>query len=310
MQAAYLTLHAKGILNDRVKKALEFLRSCELCPRICKVNRWEAARGFCKSGRQAAVSSYNAHFGEESPLVGSHGSGTIFFTHCNLRCMFCQNYDISHLGMGQEVRAETLASMMIQLQEMGCHNINLVTPSHVVAQILEALPPAIDQGLRVPLVYNTGGYDRTKTLHLLDGVIDIYMPDVKFFSSSLAERLCQAPDYPQIVRAAVKEMHRQVGDLLLDSSGIAKRGLLVRHLVMPQGLSQSSEVMAFLAHEISKDTYVNVMDQYRPCGEAHTHKDLSRRITQEEYQEAVEAARGVGLHRLDSRDRIRILRLL
>jgi putative pyruvate formate lyase activating enzyme len=256
----------------------------------------------------AVVSSYNAHFGEESPLVGTHGSGTIFFTHCNLLCLFCQNYDISHSGIGQEVNAETLARMMIALQQMGCHNINFVTPSHVVPQILEALLLSIDQGLRVPLVYNTGGYDRVETLRLLAGVVDIYMPDVKFFDSAVADRLCRAPDYPQVAKAALKEMHRQVGDLVLDTREIAQRGLLVRHLVMPDCKAQTSEVMTFLAEEISQDTYVNIMDQYRPCGEAHSHEDISRRISSKEYQDAVDAARAVGLHRLDSRDRIRVLR--
>lgn len=310
MRPGYIHLHERGVLEDRINKLRQILRSCVLCPRMCKVNRWEGEKGFCKTGRMAVVSSYNAHFGEESPLVGTHGSGTIFFTHCNLLCLFCQNYDISHSGMGQEVNAETLASMMIALQQMGCHNINFVTPSHVVPQILEALLLSIDQGLRVPLVYNTGGYDRAETLRLLEGVVDIYMPDVKFFDSAVADRLCRAPDYPQVVKDALKEMHRQVGNLVLDTREIAQRGLLVRHLVMPDGKAQTSEVMTFLAEEISKDTYVNIMDQYRPCGEAHSHEDISRRISGKEYQDAVDAARAVGLHRLDSRDRIRVLRFL
>jgi len=309
MRPSYLTLHEKGVLKQRTHDALEILRSCELCPRVCRVNRYEAELGFCRTGRLAVVSSYNAHFGEESPLVGAHGSGTIFFTHCNLLCLFCQNYEISHLGMGEEVNAEILARMMAQLQNLGCHNINFVTPTHVVPQILEALTLAIDLGLQVPLVYNTGGYDRVETLRLLEGVVDIYMPDLKFFDSALADRFCNAPDYPHAVRAALREMHRQVGDLTMDSREIAQRGLLVRHLVMPENIAHSANIMAFLANEISKDTYLNVMDQYRPCGEAHSHQDLSRRITREEYQQAVDAAQKAGLHRLDSRERIRILRV-
>lgn len=309
MTPGYLSLYSNGELQDRIQRALQILRSCEICPRVCGVDRWADERGHCQTGRLAVVSSYNAHFGEESPLVGRAGSGTIFFTHCNLLCLFCQNYEISHLGIGQEVGAEAIAHMMLELQNMGCHNINFVTPSHVVPQILEALPSAIQGGLRVPLVYNTGGYDRVETLRLLDGVVDIYMPDVKFFDPAVAKTLCKAPDYPEVVKAAVREMHRQVGDLQMDRNGIAERGLLVRHLVMPQELSQTPEVMAFLGHEISTETYVNVMDQYRPCGEAHSHPELSRRIAREEYQLAVEAARSAGLHRLDSRDRIRILRV-
>ncbi len=308
MAPAYLELHAKGVLRERTRKALQTLRSCVLCPRMCRVDRWEGEKGFCRTGRRAVVSSYNAHFGEESPLVGRSGSGTIFFTHCNLMCLFCQNFEISHLGAGQEVGPESLAHMMLDLQDMGCHNINFVTPSHVVAQILEALELAVEGGLNVPLVYNTGGYDRVETLRMLDGVVDIYMPDIKFFDPAVSQRLCQAPDYPEVVRTALKEMHCQVGDLAVDAQGIAQRGLLVRHLVMPHDLAQTKGVMAFLGNEISADTYVNIMDQYRPCGEAHSHRDLSRRITQGEYQQAVESARAAGLHRLDQRERIRILR--
>jgi putative pyruvate formate lyase activating enzyme len=310
MDPSYLSLHKKGILKERIEAALDRLVSCELCPRRCKVNRLQDEKGFCKTGRKAWVSSYNAHFGEEAPLVGRGGSGTIFFTHCNLMCVFCQNYDISHLGMGYEVSPEQLAKMMLELQNIGCHNINFVTPSHVVAQILEALPPAIEGGLRIPLVYNTGGYDRVETLRLLEGVVDIYMPDIKFMDSDVSKRFLRAPDYPEVVREAVKEMHRQVGDLILDSRGIALRGLLVRHLVMPRGMAQSHEVMEFLAQEISKDTYVNVMDQYRPCGQADMYPEISRGIMPEEYQEAVDAARKAGLHRLDSRVRFRLLRFI
>jgi putative pyruvate formate lyase activating enzyme len=292
-----------------VDEALSRLTHCELCPRECGVDRTKGEKGFCRTGRYAVVSSYNPHFGEESPLVGTGGSGTIFFTHCNLLCIFCQNYEISHQGMGDEVGPQILGRMMVQLQNWGCHNVNFVTPSHVVPQILEALPVAIELGLRVPLVYNTGGYDKVETLRLLEDVFDIYMPDIKFMDPQVAKRFCKAPDYPEVVREAVKEMHRQVGDLLLDERGIAYRGLLVRHLVMPHGLAQTPQVMKYLADEISPNTYVNIMDQWRPCGEAHLHPDLSRRISRQEYEEALEAARSVGLHRLDDRVRARVFRL-
>ncbi|MGQ9858029.1 MAG: radical SAM protein [Thermodesulfobacteriota bacterium] len=309
MEPSYLELHARGELGKRIERALEIIGSCEMCPRLCRVDRHSGEKGFCRTGRNAVVSSYNPHFGEEAPLVGHGGSGTIFFTNCNLLCLFCQNYEISHLGLGEEVAPKVLARMMVQLQNWGCHNVNFVTPSHVVAQILEALPSAIELGLRVPLVYNTGGYDRVETLRLLEGVFDIYMPDVKFLNSQVAERLCGAPDYPEVVKKALREMHRQVGDLVIDERGIAKRGLLVRHLVMPNGLAQSKKVMEFLAREVSANTYVNIMDQWRPCGEAHSHPDLSRRISADEYREAIDAARTCGLHRLDSRSMIRIRRL-
>jgi len=308
-EPSYLKLHAQGLLQRRVDQALSRLTHCELCPRECGVDRTKGEKGFCRTGRYAVVSSYNPHFGEESPLVGTGGSGTIFFTHCNLLCIFCQNYEISHQGMGDEVGPQILGRMMVQLQNWGCHNVNFVTPSHVVPQILEALPVAIELGLRVPLVYNTGGYDKVETLRLLEDVFDIYMPDIKFMDPQVAKRFCKAPDYPEVVREAVKEMHRQVGDLLLDERGIAYRGLLVRHLVMPHGLAQTPQVMKYLADEISPNTYVNIMDQWRPCGEAHLHPDLSRRISRQEYEEALEAARSVGLHRLDDRVRARVFRL-
>jgi putative pyruvate formate lyase activating enzyme len=308
-EPSYLKLHAQGLLQRRVDEALSRLTHCELCPRECGVDRTKGEKGFCRTGRYAVVSSYNPHFGEESPLVGTGGSGTIFFTHCNLLCIFCQNYEISHQGMGDEVGPQILGRMMVQLQNWGCHNVNFVTPSHVVPQILEALPVAIELGLRVPLVYNTGGYDKVETLRLLEDVFDIYMPDIKFMDPQVAKRFCKAPDYPEVVREAVKEMHRQVGDLLLDERGIAYRGLLVRHLVMPHGLAQTPQVMKYLADEISPNTYVNIMDQWRPCGEAHLHPDLSRRISRQEYEEALEAARSVGLHRLDDRVRVRVFRL-
>jgi putative pyruvate formate lyase activating enzyme len=252
-------------------------------------------RPFCRTGRWAVVSSFFPHHGEEPCLRGWGGSGTIFFTHCNLRCIFCQNWDISWLGEGRPVDAEQLASMMLALQRSGCHNINFVTPSHVVPQILEALVLAAERGLRLPLVYNTGGYDRVETLRLLDGVIDIYMPDIKFLDPQRARRWAAAPDYPDVVRAAVREMHRQVGDLQIDRQGIARRGLLVRHLVMPGALEDTEQVMRFLAEEISPNTFVNVMAQYHPEGRAWDDPQLARRIRPEEYRQALAAARRYGL---------------
>jgi putative pyruvate formate lyase activating enzyme len=306
-EPSYLRLYREGELAKRIDKALAMLESCRLCPRECEVNRLEGDKGFCDTGRYARVASYNAHFGEEAPLVGRHGSGTIFISSCNLLCSFCQNYEISHEKEGVEVGPQQIASMMLQLAGWGCHNINLVTPSHVVPQLLEALPYAIGKGLRVPLVYNSGGYDRVETLKLLDGVFDIYMPDFKFWDSRWAERYCQAPDYREVAADAIREMHRQVGDLVTDDEGIAVRGLLVRHLVMPNGVAGSEQVFKFLAEEVSTNTYVNVMDQYRPCGTAHRDEFINRRLTSQDFREASDRARKAGLRRLDSRERVRLV---
>jgi len=310
MDPSYLKAHREGILRERIAAALAILERCRLCPRHCEVNRLKGEQGVCQTGRQAIVSSHNAHFGEEDPLVGRGGSGTIFLTQCNLLCVFCQNYEISHMGEGAPVQAGDLADMMVALQGQGCHNINFVTPTHVVPQLLEALPEAIERGLRVPLVYNCGGYEEVATLHLLDGLVDIYMPDFKFWDSQVAERYCKATDYPEKARLAVKEMHRQVGDLTVDDMGIARRGLLIRHLVMPDGLAGTRDIMRFLATEVSKNTYVNVMSQYRPCGEAHRYRELQRMITVEEYREAVRMAHEEGIHRLDERRLIHVFRWL
>ncbi|MBM4309936.1 MAG: radical SAM protein [Deltaproteobacteria bacterium] len=303
MEPLYISAHKNRTLAARIVQALEALRCCELCPRCCRVDRIAGETGVCRTGRNALVASFAPHFGEEAPLVGRFGSGTIFFSNCNLNCTFCQNSEISRGGEGSATTASQLAGMMIELQNQGVHNINFVSPSHVVPQILEALPEAIDSGLNIPLVYNSGGYDRVETLRLLDGIIDIYMPDIKFSSDIPALFYCAAPDYPLVSRAAVREMHRQVGDLRLDSRGRAVRGLLVRHLVMPDGLAGTQAVMRFLAEEISPATYVNIMDQYRPCGDVKDFKELQRRITPEEYEEALAAARAAGLSRLDSRER-------
>jgi putative pyruvate formate lyase activating enzyme len=249
----------------------------------------------------AVLASYGPHYGEERPLVGRGGSGTIFFSHCNLFCIFCQNYDISHGGEGTAAAPEDLAEIMLELQRRGCHNINFVTPSHVILSILEALPFAIEKGLKIPLVYNCGGYERVPALKLLDGVVDIYMPDIKFWSSDAAGEFCDAPDYPERARSALKEMHRQVGDLVLDDKGVAQRGLLVRHLIMPNGLAGTSGVVDFIAKEISPRTYVNIMDQYHPCGGAFQSRSINRRITPEEFRDALDAVRRAGLVRLDDR---------
>jgi putative pyruvate formate lyase activating enzyme len=308
-EPSYLETFRSGDLESRVQRLVERLASCEVCPRRCRVNRLEDEKGFCRTGRRAVFSSFGPHFGEEDPLVGRGGSGTIFFTHCNLLCCFCQNYDISHEGAGEEIEPEGLARIMVHLQKQGCHNINFVSPSHVIAQIMEALPLAIEGGLRIPLVYNTGGYDLPETLALLEGVVDIYMPDVKFSDGEVAQEFARAPDYPLISRQALSEMHRQVGDLCLDAEGVARKGLLVRHLVMPQRLAGTEETFAWIAAHLSRDTYINVMDQYRPCGQAHQHPSLSRRILTAEYEEALQIAERYGLHRLDQRRAFRIFRL-
>jgi len=296
---AYVKLHESGQLRERVERAYELLNPCRLCPRVCAVRRLEGETGMCRTGRRAVVSSFGPHFGEERPLVGLFGSGTIFLTHCNLRCVFCQNYDISHLGAGEPVSPERMAEMMLALHRRGCHNINFVTPTHVVPQLLEALSYAVAEGLDVPLVYNCGGYESVETLQLLDGIVDIYMPDFKYADADIGKRFSQAADYPAVAQAALREMHRQVGDLVIDERGMAQRGLLVRHLVLPDNLAGTGEVMRFLAEEISPHTYVNVMAQYRPCFRAREYPGLDRPLTPAEYREAVRLAREAGLTRLD-----------
>lgn len=295
---AYLKLSRKE-LRERIRSAEEILKDCTLCPRNCRVDRTAGKLGFCRTGDKPFVSSYNPHFGEERPLVGRYGSGTIFFTNCNLGCLFCQNWTISHLGEGGIVSFEELARMMITLQNLGCHNINLVTPTHQVPMILRSLEIAIDKGLSIPIVYNCGGYESIDTLRILEGIIDIYMPDFKYSDPEVAKRYSKAKDYPQIAKMAIKEMHRQVGDLIIDDRGIALRGLLVRHLVLPEGLAGTEEVVRFLVEEISPNTYTNIMAQYYPCYKAFEHPPLDRRITQEEYRKARESAIKAGLRRLD-----------
>ncbi len=294
----YLSISRQRI-REKISQSLHELESCRLCPRQCGVNRRRNETGICRTGYRAVVASYGPHFGEENVLVGHSGSGTIFFSYCNLLCNFCQNYDISHHGAGETKSAEALAQIMIYLQGIGCHNINLVTPSHVVAQILQAIDIAIDLGLTIPLVYNSSAYDGLRALQLVDGLIDIYMPDIKFFDSELAEKTCDAGDYPNSAKTAVREMHRQVGDLQIDENGIARQGLLVRHLVLPEDLAGSRDIMRFISQELSEHTYVNIMGQYRPCGQAVEIGPLRRRPSSEEIQQAVDAAKHEGLYRID-----------
>ncbi|HWP01730.1 MAG TPA: radical SAM protein [Methylococcus sp.] len=301
-EPGYEKLLETGELELRAQKAREHLQACDLCARYCRVNRLETIQGaVCRTGELAVVYGWGPHHGEEDPLRGWNGSGTIFFSWCNLRCVFCQNWEISQRGEGRQTTPEELAAMMLDLQRRDCHNINLVTPSHVVAQILGAVLIAARRGLRLPLVYNTGGYDSPEALALLDGVIDIYMPDMKYGDSATAHRYSHVRDYWEVNCAAVKEMHRQVGDLQLDDRGLAYRGLLVRHLVLPEGLAGTEKVLSFLAREISPDTYLNLMDQYFPCYRAYDYPPLARSITAEEYRQALEIARRCGLQRLDRR---------
>jgi len=307
-EPAYLALLCSGELKRRVQAAYERLHACDFCGRECRVDRHERA-GSCKTGVRAVVTSYHPHLGEEDPLRGWRGSGTIFFAWCNLNCQFCQNYDISQLGHGQKIEPEELAAMMLSLQAQGCHNINLVSPTHVVPQIMAAVLIAAQAGLRLPLVYNTGGYDSLVALALLDGMVDIYMPDMKYANAETAHKYSKVKAYPTVNQVAVKEMHRQVGDLVLDENGIALRGLLVRHLVLPDELAGTAEITRFLAEEVSRDTYINIMDQYRPCYKAAELPPLDRPITRAEYEQAVQQAREVGLHRFDKREP-RFLRIL
>ena len=307
-EPAYIKTYKKGLLQEKIKAAYTLLSPCKLCPQKCRVDRLSGETGICKTAKHALVSSYNPHFGEEKPLVGTDGSGTIFFTHCNLMCLFCQNFDISHEGHGQKIAAAELAAVMLALQQHGCHNINFVTPSHVVPQILSALEIAIQQGLSVPLVYNSGGYDLPATLKLLDGVFDIYMPDFKFWDPQIAESACQAKDYPEIARNALREMHRQVGELTVDQDGIAQKGLLIRHLVLPGGLAGTREIMRFIAREISTHSYVNLMSQYRPCGRASEVKGLNASLSPADFQTALQAAKAEGITRLDQPGRAFLFR--
>jgi putative pyruvate formate lyase activating enzyme len=296
MTAAYLKLHQNGELNNRIRKLYSILESCELCPRRCGVNRLKDEKGYCRSGKELSVSSYGPHFGEEDPLVGDNGSGTIFLTNCNLLCVYCQNYDISHEGYGKYVSEEKVSDFIIDLQKRGCHNINFVTPTHFASQLLKSIDYAIPKGLQLPIVWNCGGYENVEIIKMLDGIVDIYMPDIKYGSAESASKYSDAPDYFECCRESVKEMHRQVGDLQLDN-GIATKGLLLRHLVLPNEVVNSRAVLEFIANEISKDTYVNIMDQYRPEFKASNYKEISRRPTMNEYRNVVKIAEELELMR-------------
>ena len=297
---AYVRLLRSGELEDRVQQARAHLSNCDVCPWKCGIDRLAGIMGVCRTGEKARLGSYGPHHGEEDPLRGRGGSGTIFFSRCNLRCQFCQNHAISQADAGELVSAQTLAAVMLELQDCGCHNINFVSPSHVVPQILEAVLIAARRGLNLPLVYNTGGYDALEMIRLLDGVIDIYMPDMKYASQQAARFYSKIPRYPQVNQECVKEMHRQVGDLQLDENGIAQRGLLIRHLILPNGLAGTREITNFIAREISPQTYLNLMDQYRPEFNARQQPKINRLISREEVREAYQMAAQAGLQRLDS----------
>ncbi|SHO47442.1 radical SAM protein [Desulfopila aestuarii] len=304
MDSLYLQAWKEGLLTARIEESRALLADCTLCPRRCGVDRLAGELGVCQTGTLAEIASYGPHFGEESVLVGEHGSGTIFFCGCSLTCLFCQNYDISHpvAGSCEAVDAARLGNIMVELQHQGCHNINLVTPSHVIPQILASLPCAIDSGLTVPLVYNCSGYEEIESLKLLEGIVDIYMPDFKFWKGESAKKYAHAADYPEKARAACIEMQRQVGDLKINEEGLAERGLMVRHLLMPHGQEQSREILRFLAESISRNCFVNIMDQYRPCGKIRDFPELQETIAPEDYQAALDMAAEFGLNRLDVKD--------
>jgi len=293
----YIGLYQSGRLKEIANLLEDKLSSCRLCPHKCGTNRHKGEKGICRSGILPVVSSYGPHFGEEPPLVGYGGSGTIFFTNCNMACIFCQNYDISHLGYGKEVTFEELADMMIYLQRRGCHNINFVTPTHMIYPIIKSLEIAIPRGLNIPLVYNSGGYDSRETLRLLEGVFDIYMPDFKYADGEVARRLSGIKNYPEVVKEAVSEMYAQVGDLFIDSRGVAKYGLMVRHLVLPENMAGSFEVVEVLSG-ISKNLYLNIMDQYRPVYEAYKEPAIARRTRIEEVMKVVNHAKKLGMKRV------------
>jgi putative pyruvate formate lyase activating enzyme len=309
MKPAYLNI-SQSQLKKRSEKAWQLLNPCRVCPRKCGVDRaHDEKQGFCRTGSKPKVYSAHPHFGEESCLVGTSGSGTIFFSSCNLACIYCQNWEISQLRLGQEIEFNDLTEMMLSLQTRGCHNINFVSPTIWVPQILKALLIARDKGLNIPLVYNTGGYDAIKTLKLLDGIVDIYMPDIKYSDSKIALKYSLVPNYWQVNKKAIKEMYRQVGDLNIDKNGLATKGLLVRHLVLPDNLAGTKKVMKFLS-SISKNTFVNIMDQYHPTNKANLYTKINRRITAEEFEEAIESAEKMGLHRFDKREPRAFLKFL
>ena len=296
---SYLSLHEKGILSERVKELQSMYESCTLCPRDCRVNRKKKQKGKCQATSNLKVSNAFPHFGEEPPLVGQKGSGTVFFSNCGVRCVFCQNYEISIEGEGIEIPDERLAESMIKLQKMGCHNINLVTPTHYVPNIVNALEMAVGMGLKIPLVYNTSGYEKLETLKLLDGIIDIYLPDFKYMDPEKAAKYSdQAYSYPHYARIALKEIHRQVGELVTTGKGVALKGLIIRHLILPNRIAGTREFLKFVSEELSKNTCINLMRQYRPEYRAKEFPDIARRINRKEYEETLGWAGEFGLTNL------------
>jgi putative pyruvate formate lyase activating enzyme len=296
MYPVYLESYNNGKLNNIIDKTFKMLESCCICPRICKVNRLNDKRGFCRVGLKPKVCSFMPHHGEEPPISGTRGSGTIFFSGCNMACLYCQNYEFSQLDEGGEVEFEELATFMLQLQSMGCHNINLVTPTHVMPQILKALQLAIPQGLKIPIVYNTGGYELLEIIKLLDGIVDIYLPDMRYADNDMAIKYSSAPDYPKFNQAALKEMHRQVGVAKIDNAGIIRRGVIIRHLVLPNNISGTDKIMKFIKEALSKDTYISLMSQYFPCYKANQFQEISGRITEQEYGDALATLEKYGLY--------------
>jgi len=303
-EPAYLKLHKTGELKKRAEKLWAIMESCQLCPRRCKVNRHEGMSGVCQApGTTLVISAFHPHFGEERPLVGNGGSGTIFLSHCNLRCVFCQNWEIAQLGRGSERNIDDFARMMLELQKIGCHNINLVTPTHYSAHILKAIDIAAESGLRLPIVYNTSGWERLEILKLLDGIVDIYLPDFKYWDSDMSAKYSSdAESYPEITREAILEMHRQVGVAKPAKDGIMQRGLMIRHLVMPNNTGGSENVMEWIAGNLPKDTYVNIMAQYNPRYKAYDYPEISKRITRKEYVKVVKKAKDMGLTNLDIKE--------
>lgn len=296
MNPKYINAYQDGTLQKKADQLYGALANCALCPRNCRINRLRGQIGFCRTAKQAKVFSYFAHHGEEPAISGENGSGTIFFSNCNLRCVYCQNHEFSQEAKGREVREEELSSFMLKLQGEGCHNINFVTPTHVIPQILKALGLAVEKGLKIPLVYNTSGYDSLETLQRLEGIFDIYLPDARYAESAKALQYSQAKDYPEINRSALKEMHRQVGAAKINQEGIIESGVIIRHLVLPDHLSGTGEIMSFIANELGLETYISLMNQYFPCYRAKEYPELSRRLTLSEYQEAVDTLYGHALH--------------
>ncbi|HNQ50301.1 MAG TPA: radical SAM protein [Candidatus Omnitrophota bacterium] len=297
MQPAYLKAYENGTLDSAVKAAGLLLQSCTICPRRCKVDRTKGETGFCKTAARAEVYSYLAHHGEEPPISGTKGSGTIFFSHCNMACLYCQNYEFSQKnGQGGGVSSAELARIMLDLQKRGCHNINLVSPTHVMPQILEALKHAVKKGLTIPLVYNTGGYELPKMIHLLDGIVDVYLVDMRYADKDLAIKFSAAAGYPEYNQAAVREMHCQAGLAQFDEKGIIEKGLIIRHLVLPENIAGTEQIMKFIAEEISIHTYISLMSQYTPYYKADEYHGLNRRITVQEYKTAQDCMDKYGLH--------------